>query len=69
MNLLEHYILEVFNVEDISNEFERILGYPPKEPFLQVNMMIDCYGIKECVQKTFFKSKWEKAQKQGYYMA
>lgn len=69
MNLLEHYIKEVYSVEDISNKFEESVGYPPKEPMRKVRMRVNCYGREEDTEHTFFLSEWEEALKQGYYMA
>ena len=34
MNLLEHYIKEIHNVDDISDKYEKAIGHKPKEPFL-----------------------------------
>lgn len=33
MNLLEHYIIEVHSVKDITNEFAKHCGYIPEEPY------------------------------------
>lgn len=69
MNLLEHYIKEVYSEEDITKEFEEKTGYPPCEPMVRVKMKIDCYGIEEGVEHVFFITEWEETRKQGYYMA
>lgn len=69
MNLLEHYILEVYSTEDITEKFKERCGYSPRETMLSVKARIVCYGKEEDIEKVFFLSEWEEAQKQGYYMA
>lgn len=69
MNLLKHYIKEVYSVEDITNKFKEKVGYSPKEPIRKVKMRVNCYGREEDTEHTFFLNEWEEAQKQGYYMA
>lgn len=69
MNLLEHYILEVYSVNDITEKFKEKCGYAPKESMLAVKARVVCYGKEEDIEKVFFQSEWEEAKKQGYYMA
>ncbi len=69
MNLLEHYIKEVYSVEDITEEFKRNVGHEPCRPMVKVKMRVNCYGKEEDAESTFFADEWETAQKQGYYMA
>lgn len=69
MNLLEHYIEEVYSVEDITEEFKKIVGHSPCRPMVKAKMKINCYGAKEDTEHTFFIDEWEEAKKQGYYMA
>lgn len=69
MNLLEHYIKEVYSVEDITEEFKRNAGHAPCRPMVKAKMRVNCYGIEEDTESTFFADEWETAQKQGYYMA
>ena len=53
MNLLEHYIKEVYSEEDITKEFGGKTDHPPCEPMVRVKMKIDCYGIEEDVEHVF----------------
>lgn len=69
MNLLEHYILEVYSAEDITEKFKERIGCYPKEDMLAVKARVVCYGKEKDIEKVFFASEWEEAQKQGYYMA
>lgn len=69
MNLLEHYIEEIYYVTDITDEYTKNVGKPPKEPLLEVGIRVKCYGVEENIKRTFFKSNWEQANKNGYYMA
>lgn len=61
MNLLEHYIDEVISEE------ERVS--PQGTKYIKVTMLIDCYGVKEQTTHLFLPSEWEKAKKNGYYLA
>lgn len=61
MNLIEHYIKEVHSEEIIAEDWGS---------FVQVEVTINCYGRIERVKTSFSTIKeWEKAKKQGYYMA
>ena len=69
MNLLEHYIKEIHNVQDVSDKFERAIGHKPKEPLYEVDVTVDCYGVVERMRKNMNKSEFEQAKKQGYFLA
>lgn len=74
MNLLEHYILDVISVEDITRAYESGIrrfepDYTADEPRLRVTLKINCYGQMEMVKKIWRKSEWEMIKEQGYYMA
>ena len=61
MNLLEHYI------DEIIKETKRKTQYGTD--IVEVEMVIDCYGVRERTTHMFLPSEWEKAKKDGYYMA
>ena len=69
MNLLEHHIKEIHNVQDISDKFEKATGSKPKEPLYEVDVTVDCYGVVERTRKIISKSEFEQAKKQGYFLA
>lgn len=69
MNLLEHYIKEIHSVRDITEEFTGHCARKPKEPLLEVDLTYDCYGIVTREKKTFWKSDFENAKKEGYFTA
>lgn len=69
MNLLEHYIKEVYNVEDITEEFKKKVGRNPVDPMVAVKMRVDCYGVEKDTEEIFRVPQWEEVKKQGYYMA
>ena len=69
MNLLEHYIKEIHNVEDVSDEYERAIGHKPKEPLYEVDVTFDSYGVVERDRRFMDKSEFEQAKKQGYFLA
>ena len=69
MNLLQHYIKEIHNVQDISDKYEKAIQYKPKEPLYEVDVTVDCYGVVERMRKFMSKSEFEQAKKQGYFLA
>ena len=69
MNLLEHYIKEIHNVEDVSDKYEKAIGRKPKEPLYEVDVTFDCYGVVERDRRFMDKSEFEQAKKQGYFLA
>lgn len=69
MNLLEHYIKEIHNVQDVSDKFERTTGHKPKEPLYEVDITVNCYGVVERKREIMSKSDFEQAKKQGYFLA
>lgn len=69
MNLTEHYILKIYSVDDITEEYERKTGRKAKEPLVIAHMKIDCYGNKLVCERIFGVSEWEKAKKQGYLLS
>ena len=69
MNLLEHYIKEIHNVQDISDKYEKAIHHKPKEPLYEVDVTFDCYGVVERMKKIMSKSALEQAKKQGYFLA
>ena len=69
MNLLEHYIKEIHNVQDVSDKFASSTGCKPKEPLYEVDITVNCYGVIERMSKFMSKSEFEQAKKQGYFLA
>ncbi len=68
MNLLEHYIKEVLEIEDVTNKYIEIFNII-KEPIYKVKMIINCYGNKEIVEVVWSKRQLEFHIQKGYYMA
>lgn len=67
MNLLEHYIEEVYDVKtvDMKDGNDNIIM-----SFIAVDMMVECYGRHQRVQTSFANmEEWEAVKEQGYYMA
>jgi len=68
MNLLEHYIEEIYDVDTVdikSGDSNNIVI-----SFVQVDMMVECYGRHQRVQTSFANmEEWEAVKEQGYYMA
>ena len=69
MNLLEHYIKEIHNVQDVSDKYEKAIRHKPKEPLYEVDVTVDCYGVVERKRRIMSKSEFERAKKQGYFLA
>lgn len=61
MNLLEHYIREV--IKETKRKTQH------GTDIVEVEMVIDCYGITERTTHIFLPGEWEQAKAQGYYMA
>ena len=68
MNVLERYIKEIHNVQDVSDKFEKATGLKPKEPLYEVDITVNCYGVVERTRKFMSKSEFERAKKQGYFL-
>lgn len=62
MNMIEHHILEIHSEEDVTKMFEEKLGFPPKEPLLDVELTYDCYGQVVREKRYFFQTEWEVAK-------
>ena len=62
MNLLEHYIKEIHNVQDVSDKYEKAIRHKPKEPLYEVDITVDCYGVVERMKKIMSKSEFEQAK-------
>ena len=74
MSLLEHYIVDVISVTDVTTEYEKGIrrfepDYHAEEVIVRVALKEDCYGQSELVKKIWRKSEWEKIKEQGFYMA
>lgn len=69
MNILKYCIKEVHNIEDVTEEYEKIVHRKLEQPALKITMTVDCYGTIEKVTQYFLKSDWEHNLRQGYYMA
>lgn len=61
MNLLEHYIEEV--IKETKRKTQR------GTDLVEVEMIVDCYGVIEQTTHIFLSGEWEKAKKDGYYLA
>ena len=61
MNLLQHYIKEVIK--------ETKRKTPWGTDIVEVEMVVDCYGIKEQTTRIFLSSEWEQVKKDRYYLA
>ena len=63
MNLLEHYIIEVKNIN--------VLQMPEhiKEPYIEVEVLCDCWGNKRNVKHITTRENWIRELNQGYFMA
>lgn len=68
MNLLEHYIEEILEIEDITNKCPEFFDVV-KEPIYQIKMIVNCYGNKEAVEVMWSKSQYETNINKGYYFA
>lgn len=63
MNMVEHYILEVFSVETIPHK-----DWMDCE-WVRVSMMVNCYGVREKKEYVNTREGFERDMERGYYMA
>lgn len=68
MNLLKHYIKEVYSVEDVSERFKNVWK-STNRPMVEIKMRVNCYGVEEDVKTVFFDDEWSEAYEKGFYMA
>ena len=61
MNLLEHYIVKV--IKETKRKTQH------GTDVIEVEMVIDCYGVIEQTTHIFLPTEWEQAKAKGYYMA
>ena len=63
MNLLEHYIIEVKNIN--------VLQVPEylNDEYLEVEVLCDCWGNKSVVKHITTRENWIKEMQQGYFIA
>lgn len=78
MNLLEHYILKVYEVKELPEEYVDMTGMPGfegRENYLLhkrwvAHFKINCYGDERDYEKTYFDySEFEEDLKKGYFLA
>ena len=69
MNLLEHYIDKIYSETDVTKEFAERIGHTPHDRLFLVDMDINCYGVKERIQKHMFEKELNFAKENGYYLA
>ena len=74
MNLLEHYILTIYSVNDITDEYEFYMksehdpSYISKEKVYRVKLLIDCYGNHKVTEQIWSKSEYEQNVERGYFL-
>lgn len=69
MNVVEHWIIKVHNVEDATKEYEEIVSRKSEQPVFKIDITVDCYGQKRRKTEYFLKAEWDKALEQGFYLA
>lgn len=69
MNLLEHYIKEIYKIKDVTERFKKTVNPSISEQVLLVYMHVNCYGVEEDVEKIFTFSQLKEVQEKGFYMA
>lgn len=64
MNLVEHFIVTVHAVEDVTRKMKE-----PSERILAVDLTYNCYGRVERQVRHFRESEWNQAVERGYFLA
>ena len=67
MNLLEHYIKQVHNIKDVTNDYNNHTNDVALEPLLEVDLTYDCYGAIQRRTMKFWKNEWDNNIKRGYF--
>ena len=57
MNLLEHYIIEVKSIIELSNDY------------IEVEVFCDCWGNKRVYKHVTTRENWIREVRQGYFLA
>ena len=69
MNKLEHYVIEVYSVIDVTAEYIKYAGWRGKStPIVKVEMLVDCCGIRTVATEVFSSIEWEQVKMQGFYL-
>ena len=59
MNLVEHYIIEIFSETPLPNY----------KDFIEVDLTYNCYGSVERSLHMFHIDAWKEAKEKGYFLA
>lgn len=62
MNILEHYIIEVYRVKTIPHQEWMTCEW------VEAEMMVNCYGAKNKTTYIGTRDEFERDIKRGYYM-
>lgn len=65
MNLLEHYIIEVHSIVDLTHKVTCIKS---DTKYLEVDVSYDCYGIVERNKLILTQDEWDYILERGYFM-
>lgn len=69
MNLLEHYVKEIYSETDISEEYERKTGEKLSEKMFCIDVLVDCYGVRTRSKEIFMESELKRIKERGFYLA
>lgn len=65
MNLLEHYIEEIYE----ENEVKYDLEFGDYIILIEAKALVNCYGWREITNISMAIDKWITAKEKGYYLA
>ena len=68
MNVLEHYVVKVFEERPLTEEESKeALKYKMNpEKFIVVSWEYNCYGDHRTIEEIILKSRWEEIKRRGY---
>lgn len=69
MNLIEHKVIEIHNVVDITKKFEATYGYLPCDVMYEVDLTYTVSGTTVRRKRTMFRCELDGIRKRGYFMA
>ena len=69
MNPVEHKVIEIHTVVDITKEFEAKWGYLPCDVMYEVDLTYTVGGETIRRKRTMFRCELDGIRKRGYFMA
>lgn len=63
MNLVQHFIVEVHSVEDVTEKCKFAT-----EPMVEVDITVNCFGVIKRNKEVFGEYTWNAVKEKGWYL-